>query len=113
MNITTDPDIEKLSNRSSIESLLKSAVAHNVTGKDHSENIFPKRWNLPKLCFDHQCQTAFKEDKNTTATLLKTNLFPPLKNLNKHVTGRSSISLYIGIFLYLERGKIIFHVSVL
>lgn len=106
MSITADPDIEKLNNRSSIESLLRSAVAHNITGKDHSEKTFliQKRLNLPKLCFDHQCQTAFKEDKNTTATLLRTNLFPPLKNLHKHVTGRSSVFfIYWHISLFRKR----------
>lgn len=103
MSITTDPDIEKLNNRSSIENLLRTAVAHNITGKDHSENVFSKRLDLPKLCFDHQCQTTFKEDKNTTVALLRTNIFPPFKNLHKYVTGKSSISLYSHIFLYLER----------
>jgi len=86
MNITTDPDIEKLSNHNSIESLLRSTVAHNITGKDHS--VFSKRLDLPKLRFDHQCQTSFNEDKNVTAAL-KANIFPPFKNLHKHVTGKS------------------------
>ncbi|XP_018375947.1 PREDICTED: uncharacterized protein LOC108769438 isoform X2 [Trachymyrmex cornetzi] len=87
INVTTDPDIEKLSNHRSIENLLKSAVAHTITTRrDHSENIFPKKMDLPKLCFDHQCQATFKEDKTTTAPLLKANIFPPFKNLYKHVT---------------------------
>ncbi|XP_071637666.1 uncharacterized protein [Temnothorax longispinosus] len=88
MSVTTDPDIEKLNNRSSIENLVRTAVAHNITGKDHSENIkeIPNRLDLPKLCFDHQCQTAFKEDKNTTAALSRANIFPPFKNLPKYVT---------------------------
>lgn len=95
INTTTDPDIEKLSNRSSIENLVRSAVTRNVIGKNHSENIFSKKLDLPKLCFDHQCQTIFKEDKNTTVALIGTNIFPPFKNLHKHVTGKSS-----GFFLY-------------
>ncbi|XP_018345994.1 PREDICTED: uncharacterized protein LOC108750767 isoform X2 [Trachymyrmex septentrionalis] len=87
INVTTDPDIEKLSNHRSIENLLKSAIAHNITaGRYHSENIFPKKMDLPKLCFDHQCQATFKEDKTTTAPLLKANIFPLFKNLHKHVT---------------------------
>lgn len=98
-SITTDPDIEKLNNRGSIENLLRTAVAHNSTGKDHSENIFPKRLDLPKLCFDHQCQATFKEDKNTTAALLEANIFPPFKNLRKYVTGKSSVSLYIYLYI--------------
>lgn len=111
MNIIADPDIEKLNNRSSIENcrLLGTAVAHNIAGKDHSENIFPERLDLPKLCFDHQCQTTFKEDKNTTAALLRANIFPPFKNLHKYVTGKSSISLYWRISLYLEREQVIFY----
>lgn len=95
MSVTTDPDIEKLNNRSSIENLVRTAVAHNITGKDHSEIISPKRLDLPKLCFDHQCQTAFKEDKNTTAALLRANIFPPF--LHKYVTGKSVSSC---LFLY-------------
>lgn len=97
MSITTDPDIEKLNNRSSIENLVRTAVAHNITGKDNLENTFPKRLDLPKLCFDHQCQTAFKEDKNTTA-LLRANIFPPF--LHKYVTGKSSVSSSFGLLAY-------------
>lgn len=108
MSITIDPDIGKLNNRSSIENLLRTAVAHNITGKDHSENVFSKRLDLPKLCFDHQCQTTFKEDKNTTAALLEANIFPPFKNLHKYVTGKLSISSYWYISLYLEREKVNF-----
>ncbi|XP_011641173.1 uncharacterized protein LOC105429719 [Pogonomyrmex barbatus] len=90
MSLTTDPDIEKLDNHDTIESLLGSAVTRDITGKDRSENIFSKRLDLPKLRFDHQCQTAFKEDKNTATNewlLSRTkNIFPPFKNLHKHVT---------------------------
>ncbi|XP_011702259.1 PREDICTED: uncharacterized protein LOC105458555 isoform X2 [Wasmannia auropunctata] len=93
--ITTESDIEKLN---SIESLLKSAVTHNITGKDHSENIFPKRLDLPKLCFDHQCQATFKEDKNTTAALLRANIFPPFKNLHKHVTDNEKNGDEVGTY---------------
>ncbi|EGI63196.1 hypothetical protein G5I_08433 [Acromyrmex echinatior] len=87
INVIIDPDIEKLSNHRSIENLLKSAVAHNIIAeRDHSENIFLKKMDFPKLCFDHQCQATFKEDKTTTAPLLKANIFPPFTNLYKHVT---------------------------
>ena len=103
INVTIDPDIEKLSNlhtHRSIENLLKSAIAHNITaGRDHSENIFSKKMDFPKLCFDHQCQATFKEDKTTTAPLLKANIFPPFKNLHKHVTG--NWFLYVTIILYI------------
>ncbi|XP_011871522.1 PREDICTED: uncharacterized protein LOC105564041 [Vollenhovia emeryi] len=85
-SVTTDPDIEKLNNRNSIETLVRTAVAHNITGKDHSENMFPKGLDLPKLCLDHQCQTAFKEDKYATAALLRATVFPPFKNLHKCIT---------------------------
>lgn len=99
-NAITDLDIKKLSNHRSIENLLKSAVAHNIiAGKDYSENISPKKIDLPKLCFDHQCQATFKEDKTTTVPLSKANIFPPFKNLHKHVTG--NWFLYIDIIFFI------------
>ncbi|KAL0120068.1 hypothetical protein PUN28_008038 [Cardiocondyla obscurior] len=84
-NVTTDPDIEKLNNRSSIH-FLRSAVAYNITGKDHSKSVYPKKLDIPNLSFDHEWQITFTEDKDTTTTLLKANIFPPFKNLHKYVT---------------------------
>lgn len=93
MNLTTNPDIEKSDRYSSIENILRSAITHDNTGKDHSKNMFPKRRNVLK--FDRQCQTLFEiiEDKQTSAALLKENIFPPFKNLHKYM--RSKMSIYV------------------
>lgn len=87
--ITTDPDIEELDKYNSIENL-RNAIAHNITGKDHSQNMFLERLkDLSKLCVDRQCQTVSEENKTTSASLLRVNPFPPFKNLHKYMTGKS------------------------
>ncbi|KYM97656.1 PREDICTED: uncharacterized protein LOC108778236 [Cyphomyrmex costatus] len=99
VNIITDPDIEISSDRRSIESLPRSVVAHNITAaKDRSENRFPMGTDLPKLCFDHQCQTTFKEDKTTAVPLLEANAFPPFKNLHKRVTDNEKNGGNVGTY---------------
>lgn len=87
MNLTIDQDIKKLDKYNSIENL-RNAFTHNITGKDRPQNVFSERLeDLPKLCVDHQCQTASEEKK--TISLLRVNLFAPFKNLHKCMTGKS------------------------
>ncbi|XP_072761504.1 uncharacterized protein [Anoplolepis gracilipes] len=82
MNITTNPDIEKLNKYNLIENL-RNAIAHNITGKDYSQNIFLGRLeDFSKLYVDRLCQTASEEKKTTSE---RVNLFPPFKNLHKYM----------------------------
>lgn len=88
MNIINDPDIKKLNKYNSIENL-RNVIAHDITGKNYSQNIFLRKLeDFSKLCVDRQCQTA-SEKKKTSAFLLKVNLFPPFKNLHKYMAGKS------------------------
>nr|XP_012232636.1 PREDICTED: uncharacterized protein LOC105678129 isoform X1 [Linepithema humile] len=99
INLTTNPDIEKSDKYSSIENILRSAIAHDNAGKDRSENMFPKRMDLLKL--DRQCQTLFEaieEDKQASVALLRANIFPPFKNLRKYVRNNEKNGDDVGIY---------------
>lgn len=99
------PDIEKLREYSSMDNFPRHTIARDITERDDVKNAFSERPAFPKLSVDRPCQTASdvtKEDNRRSVTLLRANIFPPLKHLRKSVAGDSSI--YLGLN-YL-RGKI-------
>ncbi|KMR05117.1 hypothetical protein RF55_209 [Lasius niger] len=98
MSMTTDPDIEELDKYNSIENL-RNAIAHDITGKDHSQNMFLGRLkDFSKLCVDRQCQTASEENRTTSASLLRVNLFPPFKNLHKYMADNERNGNDVGVY---------------
>ncbi|XP_029173461.1 uncharacterized protein LOC114942295 [Nylanderia fulva] len=92
MSRITDPDIEELDKNNLMENL-RNTIAHNITGKDHSQNK-----DLSKLRVDRQCQTASEENKTTSASLLRINLFPPFKNLHKYMTDNERSGNDVGVY---------------
>lgn len=108
---TPDPDIEKLYKYSSVNDLLRSAIAHDITEKDRSKNIFPEVPNLSKLYVDRQCQTIFKTVAGENDTLLRANIFPPFKHSRRYVAGESSFYLGLNLDLDRENFLIIFYCS--
>ncbi|XP_050458838.1 uncharacterized protein LOC126855334 [Cataglyphis hispanica] len=97
MNITNDPDIEKLNKYNSIENL-RNIIAHDIIGKNYSQNIFLRKLeDFSKLCVNRQCQTASKE-KKTSAFLLKVYLFPPFKNLHEYMADNERNGNDVGVY---------------